>query len=112
MRGAYTRRAGQCQEFPAAHRLTRSPPARVLSDRHRRLWRRNVLVHQIESGLYRRQGKALTNFTRALPAPQSELAQQVVKDPYNFDFLTLSQEAQNVSLKTDSCITSGISFWS
>jgi predicted nuclease of restriction endonuclease-like (RecB) superfamily len=62
-------------------------------------WSRNVLVHQIESGLYRRQGKALTNFTRTLPAPQSELAQQVVKDPYNFDFLTLSQEAQERELE-------------
>jgi len=57
-------------------------------------WSRNVLVHQIESGLYRRQGKALTNFTRTLPAPQSELAQQVVKDPYNFDFLTITEEAR------------------
>jgi predicted nuclease of restriction endonuclease-like (RecB) superfamily len=62
-------------------------------------WSRNVLVHQIESGLYRRQGKALTNFTRTLPAPQSELAQQVVKDPYNFDFLTLSQEARERELE-------------
>jgi predicted nuclease of restriction endonuclease-like (RecB) superfamily len=62
-------------------------------------WSRNVLVHQIEGGLYRRQGKALTNFTRTLPAPQSELAQQVVKDPYNFDFLTLSQEAQERELE-------------
>ncbi len=62
-------------------------------------WSRNVLVHQIESGLYKRQGKALTNFTRTLPAPQSELAQQVVKDPYNFDFLTLSQEAQDRELE-------------
>lgn len=53
-------------------------------------WSRTVLVHQIESGLYQHQGKALTNFARMLPAPQSELAQQVVKDPYNFDFLTLS----------------------
>jgi predicted nuclease of restriction endonuclease-like (RecB) superfamily len=44
-------------------------------------WSRNVLVHQIESDLYRRQGKALTNFTNTLPAPQSELAQQIVKDP-------------------------------
>ena len=52
------------------------------------------MVHQIESGLYRRQGKALTNFTRTLPAPQSELAQQVVKDPYNFDFLTITEEAR------------------
>jgi predicted nuclease of restriction endonuclease-like (RecB) superfamily len=50
-----------------------------------------VLVHQIESGLHRRQGKALTNFKATLPALQSELAQQVLKDPYNFDFLTPSQ---------------------
>jgi predicted nuclease of restriction endonuclease-like (RecB) superfamily len=62
-------------------------------------WSRNVLVHQIEGGLYRRQGKAVTNFTRTLPAPQSELAQQVVKDPYNFDFLTLSREAQERELE-------------
>lgn len=50
-------------------------------------WSRAVLTHQIESGLYHRQGKALTNFARTLPAPQSELAQQLLKDPYNFDFL-------------------------
>jgi predicted nuclease of restriction endonuclease-like (RecB) superfamily len=55
-------------------------------------WSRNVLVHQIESGLYQRQGKALTNFDRTLPEPQSELAQQLIKDPYNFDFLTLGPE--------------------
>lgn len=52
-------------------------------------WSRNVLVHQIENGLYRRQGKALTNFARTLPAPQSDLAQQLIKDPYSFDFLAL-----------------------
>jgi predicted nuclease of restriction endonuclease-like (RecB) superfamily len=62
-------------------------------------WSRNVIVHQIESGLYRRQGKALTNFTRTLAAPQSELAQQIVKDPYNFDFLTLNQQAQERELE-------------
>lgn len=62
-------------------------------------WSRNVLVHQIESGVYRRQGKALTNFTRTLPTPQSELAQQVLKDPYNFDFLTLGREAQERELE-------------
>jgi predicted nuclease of restriction endonuclease-like (RecB) superfamily len=55
--------------------------------------------HQIESGLYRRQGKALTNFTRTLPAPQSELAQQVVKDPYNFEFLTLAEQARERELE-------------
>jgi predicted nuclease of restriction endonuclease-like (RecB) superfamily len=57
-------------------------------------WSRNILVHQIESGLYQRQGRALTNFAHTLPAPQSELAQQLLKDPYNFDFLSLGQEAQ------------------
>ena len=62
-------------------------------------WSRNVLVHQIESGVYKRQGKALTNFTRTLPAPQSDLAQQVVKDPYNFDFLTLAAEAHERELE-------------
>jgi predicted nuclease of restriction endonuclease-like (RecB) superfamily len=41
---------------------------------------------QIESGLYGRQGKALTNFQATLPPPQSDLAQQLIKDPYNFDF--------------------------
>jgi predicted nuclease of restriction endonuclease-like (RecB) superfamily len=53
-------------------------------------WSRNVLVLQIESGLYRRQGKAVTNFHATLPRPQSDLAQQLIKDPYNFDFLTLT----------------------
>jgi predicted nuclease of restriction endonuclease-like (RecB) superfamily len=52
-------------------------------------WSRNVLVHQIETRLHKRQGKALTNFRRTLPAAQSELAQQLVKDPYNFEFLPL-----------------------
>jgi len=62
-------------------------------------WSRNVLVIQIESGLYRRQGKALTNFQATLPAPQSDLAQQLIKDPYNFDFLTLAKEAQERDLE-------------
>jgi predicted nuclease of restriction endonuclease-like (RecB) superfamily len=62
-------------------------------------WSRNVLVLQIESGLYRRQGKATTNFQATLPKPQSDLAQQVIKDPYNFDFLTLTDEAQERDLE-------------
>jgi predicted nuclease of restriction endonuclease-like (RecB) superfamily len=57
-------------------------------------WSRNVLVHQIESDLFHRQGRAITNFKRTLPAPQSELAQQLVKDPYNFDFLSLGPQAR------------------
>lgn len=62
-------------------------------------WSRNVLVHQIESGLYRRQGKADTNFSRTLPNPQSELAQQLLKDPYNFDFISLGKDAQERELE-------------
>lgn len=55
-------------------------------------WSRNVLTHQIESGLYKREGKAVTNFAATLPAPQSDLARQLIKDPYNFDFLTLTKD--------------------
>ena len=62
-------------------------------------WSRNVLEIHIQSGLYRRQGKALTNFQRTLPAPQSDLAQQLLKDPYNFDFLTLSKDAHERELE-------------
>lgn len=62
-------------------------------------WSRNVLVHQIESKLYARQGKAITNFERALPAPQSDLAHQLLKDPYNFEFLTLQQDAEERALE-------------
>jgi predicted nuclease of restriction endonuclease-like (RecB) superfamily len=52
-------------------------------------WSRTVLVHQIESGLYHREGKAISNFSQTLPAPQSDLAQQTLKDPYIFDFFTM-----------------------
>ena len=52
-----------------------------------------MLVHQIESRLYHRQGKAITNFSRTLPQPQSELAQEVLKDPYIFDFLGIGEKA-------------------
>jgi len=62
-------------------------------------WSRPVLVHQIETDLYRRQGKAVTNFSRALPSPQSDLAQQALKDPYVFDFLTLGEEARERDLE-------------
>ena len=62
-------------------------------------WSRNILAIQIETGLYRRQGEAITNFERTLPQPQSDLAQQLLKDPYNFDFLTLNREAQERDLE-------------
>ena len=56
-------------------------------------WSRAVLTVQIESDLYSRQGSAVTNFEVSLPAPQSDLAQQSLKDPYVFDFLTLQADA-------------------
>jgi predicted nuclease of restriction endonuclease-like (RecB) superfamily len=57
-------------------------------------WSRDILALQIESKLYQRQGKAETNFTQTLPSSQSDLVQQMLKDPYNFDFLGLGNEAQ------------------
>jgi predicted nuclease of restriction endonuclease-like (RecB) superfamily len=54
-------------------------------------WSRSVLVHQIESGLCHRQGKAVSNFVQTLPMPQSDLAKEILKDPYKFDFLNLSE---------------------
>ncbi len=62
-------------------------------------WSRAVLVHQIESDLYARLGKAVTNFERALPGPQSDLARQILKDPYNFEFLNLRQNAEERDLE-------------
>ena len=62
-------------------------------------WSRNVLVHQIESGLFQRQGKSITNFERTLPSPQSDLANQLLKDPYNFEFLTLQKDAAERELE-------------
>jgi len=56
-------------------------------------WSRAMLTHWIESDLYARQGKAITNFKATLPAPQSDLAAEIVRDPYNFDFLTLRTDA-------------------
>lgn len=56
-------------------------------------WSRSVLIHQIESQLLARQGNATTNFPNTLREPQSELAQQTLKDPYIFDFLSIGVEA-------------------
>ncbi|KKR97022.1 MAG: hypothetical protein UU47_C0003G0009 [candidate division TM6 bacterium GW2011_GWE2_41_16] len=55
-------------------------------------WSRSVLEMQIESSLYKRQGKAITNFSKTLPEPHSDMAQQSLKDPYVFDFLTLHDD--------------------
>ncbi|MCA9413752.1 MAG: DUF1016 family protein [Candidatus Omnitrophica bacterium] len=55
-------------------------------------WSRNVLVHQIELDLYHRQGRAITNFDQTLPPPQSDMANELIKDPYTFDFLAMGDE--------------------
>jgi predicted nuclease of restriction endonuclease-like (RecB) superfamily len=62
-------------------------------------WSRNVLTMQIDSRLFERQGKAESNFARTLPPPQSDLAQQLLKDPFNFDFLTLGKDAHERELE-------------
>ncbi|MGH9899816.1 MAG: PDDEXK nuclease domain-containing protein [Pyrinomonadaceae bacterium] len=64
-------------------------------------WSRDILELHIETRLYHRQGKAVTNFARTLPPLQSDLAQQLLKDPYNFDFLTLGDEAHERDLERD-----------
>ncbi len=64
-------------------------------------WSRDILVMQIESGLYKRNGKAITNFKKTLPAVQSDLAHQVLKDPYVFDFLSVGDEAQEREIEKD-----------
>jgi predicted nuclease of restriction endonuclease-like (RecB) superfamily len=62
-------------------------------------WSRSMLLHWIESDLYARQGKAVTNFPATLPPPQSDLAGELVKDPYNFDFLTLRTDVAERELE-------------
>jgi predicted nuclease of restriction endonuclease-like (RecB) superfamily len=57
-------------------------------------WSRNILVMQIETRLLERSGQAVTNFPVSLPKPQSDLARESLKDPYRFDFLGLTDEAQ------------------
>jgi len=62
-------------------------------------WSRAVLVHQLESGLYHREGRAITNFDLKLPLPQSDLAKATLKDPYSFDFLALTQKHNEKELE-------------
>jgi predicted nuclease of restriction endonuclease-like (RecB) superfamily len=64
-------------------------------------WSRNILALQIEARAHARRGKAVSNFAAQLPAPQSDLAQQALKDPYIFDFLTLTEPFQERELETE-----------
>jgi predicted nuclease of restriction endonuclease-like (RecB) superfamily len=58
------------------------------------------LIHQIESDLFARTGKAITNFENTLAQPQSDLAREIIKNPYNFDFLTLTQSYNERELES------------
>lgn len=62
-------------------------------------WSRNILNLQIQSRAHERKGQAITNFQMNLPAPQSELARQALKDPYIFDFLTLEEPFHDWEVK-------------
>lgn len=62
-------------------------------------WSRAVLLNFVDTDLYERSGKAVSNFTETLPAIQSDLAQELTKDPYNFNFLTLDKKYNEKDLK-------------
>lgn len=58
-----------------------------------------MLLNFLNTDLYERQGKAVTNFKETLPSEQSDLAQEITKDPYNFDFLTIQERYNEKELK-------------
>ncbi|HYH81860.1 MAG TPA: PDDEXK nuclease domain-containing protein [Longimicrobium sp.] len=93
-------------EIPWSHNIVLLEKLRGVDERlwyaemsARHGWSRNVLVHQIDSRLYTRTGRAVTNFARTLPAPQSDLARELLKDPYHFGFLQLGADAQERDLE-------------
>ncbi|THJ22483.1 MAG: DUF1016 domain-containing protein, partial [Nitrospira sp. CG24D] len=63
-------------------------------------WSRNILALQIDAQAHARHGKAISNFAAMLPTPQSDLVQQTLKDPYIFDFLTLTEPFHERELET------------
>ena len=92
-------RVSQIQNIPWGHNLKIVSKCKSIAEASYYMentlkygWSRNVLVHQIESDLYHREGQAITNFKQVLPPLQSDLAHQSLKDPYIFDFLSLSAD--------------------
>ena len=67
---------------------------------HELSWSRSVLMNFLDTGLYEREGKAVTNFKSTLPLPQGDLAQEITRDPYNFNFLSLDTDYREKDLKT------------
>ena len=62
-------------------------------------WSRGVLLNFLDTDLYERKGKAISNFSTTLPPTQSDLAREITKDPYNFNFLTLKNDYNEKELK-------------
>ena len=62
-------------------------------------WSRSILEYHIETDLYNRQGKAITNFSLTLPEPQSDLANEIMKSSYNFEFLRLSEKTRETDVE-------------
>ena len=93
-------------QIPWGHNILLLQKLETLQDRlwyaHKTIehgWSRNVLMHWLDSGLHKREGKAITNFQITLPSPQSDLAHQTLKDPYCFDFLTLRNKHDEQELE-------------
>lgn len=72
-------------------------------------WSRTLLMYFLDTDLYERQGKAISNFKYSLPEPQSDLAQELTKDPYNFDFLSIQEDYNEKQLK-DALVNNVIKF--
>ena len=94
-------------KFPGAHNVlliqrVKEPAARLwyMQQTLANGWGRNVLLVMIKSGAHRRQGQSITNFEQGLPATQSDLVQQTLKDPCIFDFLTLEEPFHERELET------------
>ena len=62
-------------------------------------WSRAVLLNFLDTNLYERQGKAINNFQESLPNAQSDLAKEITKDPYNFDFISIREGYNEKELK-------------
>ena len=94
-------------QIPWGHNILLLQKLETLQDRlwyaHKAIehgWSRSVLLHWLDSGLHKREGRAITNFQITLPSPQSDLAHQTLKDPYCFDFLTLRDKHDEQELES------------
>lgn len=93
--------------IPWAHHITLMEKVKDLSSRRwymeetlARGWSRDTLALQIQASAHSRHGRGTSNFSTLLPPPQSDLTQQALKDPYIFDFLTLTHPFQERDLET------------